>query len=336
MELLDRHVARGLAERTAIVHESETGAVTTISYGELLAITKNIAASLDEHGIRAGDRVVIYMPLTPHGVAAMLACARIGAVHTVVFGGFSKEALVERIHDSQAKAVITATASVRKGQQLLLGKTVQEAVNDERSKSVTCVMCFGDVLDNKFTGYQEYSSWPAHIHQPQGFSAEHPLLFSTLRARRANRRGFLYHGRLSHQKIIATTKWVFDPTPRDLYWCTADIGWITGHSYVVYGPLALGSSIFLYDGALNFPDSSRVYQLINRHKISILYTAPQPFACSCRRVKRPSAITIYHRYAYSVRWVSLSIRKRGRGIGACLAKINAPSSILGGKPKRAP
>lgn len=273
---LDRHVEKGLADRTAIVFEDEKGHVQHISYKVLLAITKNIAATLHARGIAAGDRVVIYMPLVPEAVAAMLACARIGAVHTVVFGGFSKEALLDRIEDSDAKAVITAKSSQRKGALLQLGKTVEEALQDARSKTITTVLMFGDErpADARFVGYEEHRSFPPLVDKPVGFDAEHPLFILYTSGTTGKPKG-IYHttgGYLT--QVVATTKWVFDPSPRDLYWCTADIGWITGHSYVVYGPLALGAQIFLYDGALNWPDSSRIYQLIERHQVSILYTAP--------------------------------------------------------------
>lgn len=272
---LDRHVLAGHADKIAIVAENEQGETRNISYGSLLSMTKNIAATLSARGIRQGDRIVIYMPLVPEAVASMLACARLGAIHTVVFGGFSKEALVDRIEDSQATAVITAHESQRKGRPLMLAQTVKEALCNERSKSVQTVLCFGITAKEAhapFISYEEHHS--IHDDKPQGFDAEHPLFILYTSGTTGKPKGIFHSTGGYLTQVASTTKWVFDFQPQDIYWCTADIGWITGHSYVVYGPLALGATIFLYDGAMNWPDASRIYRLLERHRITVLYTAP--------------------------------------------------------------
>ncbi len=274
---LDRHVANEGGAKTAIVFEKEGGSFTTISYQELLDLTCNIATILHNRGIQHGDRVAIYMPMIPEAIASMLACARIGAIHTVVFGGFSKEALADRIFDAKAKAVITSESGERKGHKLPLLTIVEDAIRQQQCASVSTVLCFGlrDGMDcSVLVPYKEQSVWPPAVASPVGFDSEHPLFILYTSGTTGKPKGIFHATGGYLTQVVSTTQWIFDLKDNDLYWCTADVGWITGHSYVAYGPLALGKSIFIYEGALNWPDTSRIYQLIDKHEITVLYTAP--------------------------------------------------------------
>ncbi|HXW52735.1 MAG TPA: acetate--CoA ligase, partial [Myxococcota bacterium] len=268
---------RGNGNKTAIVFENEEGSARTISYQELLDLTGSIATMLYDRDIRQGDRVAIYLPMIPEAIASMLACARIGAIHTVVFGGFSEEALSDRIFDAQAKAVITAESGQRKGHALRLRKTVEQALRQEKCASVTTVLCFGlaaEKAGSKIIPYERQTLWPEEVTKPLAFDAEHPLFILYTSGTTGKPKG-LFHATGGYlAQVVATTQWVFDLRDEDLFWCTADVGWITGHSYLAYGPLALGKSVFVYEGALNWPDSRRIYQLIDKHGITVLYTAP--------------------------------------------------------------
>lgn len=274
---LDRHVIAGRDTHTAIVFENEAGIIKKINYQELLNLTCDIATILYNHGVRAGDRVAIYMPLIPEAIASMLAVARLGAIHTVVFGGFAQDALAERIADCEAVAVITAERSQRKGQVLELKKTVEQALLDSRTKSIKTVLCFGDESgsrDSRTVYFNKQSSHPLPVSTPESFEANHPLFILYTSGTTGKPKGIFHAtgGYLTH--ALSTTKRVFELNDHDLFWCTADVGWITGHSYVTYGPLALGTSLFIYEGALNYPSPARIYEIIARHKITVLYTAP--------------------------------------------------------------
>ena len=273
---LDRHVKAGFGERLAIKFETEDGLTKNLSYKELLDLTCNISTILYNSGIRSGDRVAIYMPLVPEAIASMLAVTRLGAIHTVVFGGFAKEALAERISDCEAKLVITKDYSQRKGQILELKKTVDAALLDPRTKSVKNILCFGKptASSSPTIYFNKQESWPQCVQEPENFEANHPLFILYTSGTTGKPKGIFHAtgGYLTH--ALSTTKRIFELNERDLFWCTADVGWITGHSYVTYGPLALGASIFIYEGALNYPSAGRVYELIEQHRISVLYTAP--------------------------------------------------------------
>lgn len=273
---LDRHIEQGHQNKLAIIYENEQGQVRKLSYGDLHKLTCNIATLLYERGVRENDRVAIYLPMFPEAIASMLACARLGAIHTVVFGGFSKNALADRIYDAKAKAVITAESTIRKGQSIHLRNIVDEAVADSRCNSVSLVLCFGFKGDNNgiTIPFTESLSWPNAVIKPQAFSSEHPLFILYTSGTTGKPKGLLHVSGGYLTQVVSTMAWVFDLKDDDIFWCSADVGWITGHSYVAYGPLALNKSIFIYDGAINYPKSSRIYELIDKHSISVLYTAP--------------------------------------------------------------
>lgn len=274
---LDRHIKEGRGQNRAIVFENEAHDVRTLSYNDLHRLTCDIATMLNEHGVGMGDRVVIYMPLVPEAVAAMLAVARLGAIHTVVFGGFAKEALIDRINDCQAKAIITASCSIRKGQNIELKNMVLEALKDDRTYSIKTILCFGaqeQEDEPRLRYFVPQKTWPEHIKNPPGFEANHPLFILYTSGTTGKPKGIVHATGGYLTQVLSTTKWIFDLRNPDLFWCTADVGWITGHSYITYGPLCLGAALFMYEGALNFPTPKRVYELIERHRVSVLYTAP--------------------------------------------------------------
>lgn len=265
---LDRHLISN-PDKIAIIHEDEKGNITKLTYKQLHELTCNIATMLYNKNILAGDRVAIYMPLNPYAIASMLAVARIGAIHTVIFAGFAKDAIIDRIHDCQAKAIITYKNMSRRGNIINLQDTIYEALKDTRCKSVQTVLSLNqDIIFKKQTEY------PHAIQNPPSFDAQHPLFILYTSGTTGKPKGIFHATGGYLVQVTSSTKWVFDLKDDDIYWCSADIGWITGHSYVVYGPLALGSTIFLYEGALNYPNQEQVYKLINKHKITVFYTSP--------------------------------------------------------------
>ncbi|MGW9632086.1 acetate--CoA ligase, partial [Agromyces sp. NPDC055520] len=277
---LDRHVEAGLGDRVALHFEGEPGDTRTITYAELTAEVKRAANALLALGVQAGDRVAIYLPMIPEAVIAMLACARIGAVHSVVFGGFSSKSLQSRIDDAQAAVVITADGGYRKGRAFPLKPTVDEAI-EAAETTVRAVLVVnrtgGDVawVEGRDLSWSEQLAAAPAEHEPQGFNAEHPLFILYTSGTTGNPKGILHTSGGYLTQVAFTHKNVFDLHPeRDVFWCTADVGWITGHSYVVYGPLANGATQVLYEGTPDTPHPGRWWELIEKYKVSILYTAP--------------------------------------------------------------
>ena len=277
---LDRNIEKGLGNKTALIFEADGGEVTRISYSELLAKTCQIANGLKSLGIQKGDRVVIYISMSIDGVAAMQACARIGATHSVVFGGFSAQSLRDRIEDTGAKAVITADHQIRGGKQLPLKSIVDEAIAlggcgaitnvlvVKRSGSEVAMHAGRDVWMHDLVAKQ------ASTCEPEWVGAEHPLFLLYTSGSTGKPKGVQHStgGYLLHAAL--TTKWTFDLKPDDVFWCTADIGWVTGHTYITYGPLALGGTEIVFEGVPTFPDAGRFWKMIQDHKVSIFYTAP--------------------------------------------------------------
>ena len=277
---LDKHMGTATENKTAIIFEADDGAVTTISYKELLAKVSQFANALKADGVKKGDRVLIYMPMTVEGVVAMQACARIGATHSVVFGGFSAKALQERIMDAGAVAVITSNFQMRGGKELPLKAIVDEGLamgGCDTIKNVyvyqrtqtACNMVAG--RDKTFT---EALAGQSSVCPAETVGAEHPLFILYTSGSTGTPKGVQHStgGYLLWAKL--TMDWTFDITPADVFWCTADIGWITGHTYVAYGPLAAGCTQVIFEGIPTYPNAGRFWQMIEKHKVSVFYTAP--------------------------------------------------------------
>jgi acetyl-CoA synthetase len=277
---LDRHVNAGLGAKTAIIFEADDGKVTKVSYSELLTRTCQLANALKARGVRRGDRVVIYMPMSVEGVLAMQACARIGATHSVVFGGFSAQSLRDRIEDAGAVIVITADEQQRGGKSLPLKAIVDDAIALGGCDSIR------DIIVYKRTGgkvawnaprdqwlHEIVASQPSTC-EPEWVGAEHPLFLLYTSGSTGKPKGVQHctGGYLVHAAL--TTKWTFDLKANDVFWCTADIGWVTGHTYVAYGPLALGGTEVVFEGVPVYPDAGRFWKMIQDHKVSVFYTAP--------------------------------------------------------------
>jgi acetyl-CoA synthetase len=280
---LDRHLSTETRDKRALIWEGEPGETRTFSYAELHAEVVAFAAALKKLGVTKGDRVAIYMGMVPEVVIAMLACARIGAPHSVVFGGFASESLRDRINDCGAKLVVTQDGGWRRGHVVPLKATVDRAL--EQAPSVEKVIVLRRLGDEhaKLEMQPGRDLWwqdavkqadPADAAQPTPVDAEHPLFILYTSGSTGKPKGVLHTtaGYLAGTHV--TTKYVFDLRDDDVYWCTADVGWVTGHSYIVYGPLSNGATCMIYEGAPNFPDWGRFWQIIDRHRISILYTAP--------------------------------------------------------------
>ncbi len=276
---LDQHVAAGRGEKVAMVWVGEpTGERRTFTYRELLAEVCRCAAGLKSLGIKAGDVVSIYMPMTPELVIAMLACARIGAVHSVIFGGFSSEAIADRNEDAKAVAVITADGGWRRGTQLPLKKNVDEALKKSPSvKHVIVLKRTGqpvEMVAGRDVWWHELVAGQPADTPPVAMDSEAPLFILYTSGSTGKPKG-IKHTTAGYLLWAKTTaEWVFDLRDDDLFWCTADCGWITGHSYVTYGPLAAGASILVYEGAPNAPHEGRFWEIIEQEKPTIFYTAP--------------------------------------------------------------
>jgi len=275
---LDRHVDEGRGDRVAFFFEGEPGDTRTITYSDLLKDVKKAANALIELGIKAGDRVAIYMPMIPEAAVAMLACARVGAAHSVVFGGFSADALISRIQDADAKLVITADGGYRKGSAFALKPAVDEALRGEHNvKNVLVVKRTGQetAWSDRDVWWHEIVERQSAEHVAESFDSEHPLFILYTSGTTAKPKGIFHTtgGYLTQSSY--THRAVFDLKPEsDIYWCTADVGWITGHSYVVYGPLINGATQVMYEGTPDTPHKGRMFEIIEKYKVSILYTAP--------------------------------------------------------------
>ena len=277
---LDRHMNTPIRNKIAIVFESDDGKVSYVTYQELLGKVMLFANALKAQGIRKGDRVIIYMPMGVEGIVAMQACARIGATHSVVFGGFSAKSLQERIVDTGATAVITANYQMRGGRELALKSIVDEGLSMGGCESVRSVLVYMRtptaccmVADRDKT-FDEAMEGQADECMPEPVNAEHPLFILYTSGSTGKPKGVQHAtgGYLLWARL--TMDWTFDIKPSDVFWCTADIGWITGHTYVAYGPLAAGATQVIFEGVPTFPHAGRFWQMLENHKVTIFYTAP--------------------------------------------------------------
>ncbi|WP_422087031.1 acetate--CoA ligase [Variovorax sp.] len=277
---LDRHIGTPVENKTAIVFEADDGTVTNVTYKQLLARVSQFANALKAQGIQKGDRVVIYMPMTVEGVIAMQACARIGATHSVVFGGFSAKALQERIIDAGAVAVITANYQLRGGKELPLKAIVDDGIALGGCESIKTVFVYERTptawtrVEGRDKTFDEALKGQSTECAPVPVNAEHPLFILYTSGSTGKPKGVQHAtgGYLLWAKL--TMDWTFDIRPEDVFWCTADIGWITGHTYVAYGPLAAGATQVVFEGIPTFPHAGRFWQMIEKHKVSVFYTAP--------------------------------------------------------------
>ncbi|TCS34715.1 acetyl-coenzyme A synthetase [Paucimonas lemoignei] len=277
---LDRNLKNGNADKAAILFEADGGEVTRVTYRDLYERVCRLANGLKSLGIKKGDRVVIYMPMSVEGIAAMQACARIGATHSVVFGGFSAKSLQERINDAGAVAVITADEQQRGGKQLPLKAIVDEAISLGGCESIRNVIVYRRTGGN--IGFTEgrdlwlhelVANQPTDC-EPEWVNAEHPLFILYTSGSTGKPKGVQHSSGGYLLWTALTMKWTFDIKPQDIFWCTADIGWVTGHSYITYGPLAVGATQIVFEGIPTYPNAGRFWDMIARHKATIFYTAP--------------------------------------------------------------
>ena len=277
---LDRHLTDGRRNKAALVFEGEPGDTRVLTYWDLHREVCKLSNVLEGLGVVKGDRVTIYLPAVPEAVVSMLACARIGAVHTVVFGGFSSDSLAERISDSQSKLLITADGGWRRGAPVRLKDLADRAL--EGDTTIEKVVVVNRTEDAKNVSMKPGRDFWWHRlmaeasakHDAPPMDAEDPLYILYTSGSTGKPKGILHTSGGYLTGVAATTKYIFDVKDDDVYWCTADVGWVTGHSYVVYGPLANGATVFLYEGAPDWPQKDRFWALIEKHGVTILYTAP--------------------------------------------------------------
>ena len=275
---VDRHVAAGHGTKAALVWEGEPGDRATWTYFDLWREVNRFGSALRTLGVGRGDRVAIYMPMIPEAVVAMLGCARIGAIHSVVFGGFSAESLRDRINDAGATLLVTADGGYRRGQVLPLKRFADEALEATPSirHAIVVRRAGNDVSlrDGRDLWYHELMAGAEALSAPEAMDSNDPL-FTLYTSGTTGKPKGIVHGTGGYLTgTYATSRWVFDLRDEDVYWCTADIGWITGHSYIVYGPLAAGATVVIYEGAPDWPERDRLWELAARHGVTVFYTAP--------------------------------------------------------------
>ncbi|MFK4447460.1 acetyl-CoA synthetase [Caballeronia udeis] len=277
---IDRHVEAGHGAKNAIIFEADDGTVVNVTYQDLLQRVCRFANALKKRGVKKGDRVVIYMPMSVEGVVAMQACARIGATHSVVFGGFSSKSLNERLVDVGAVALVTSDEQMRGGKALPLKNIADEAIAAGGCEAVTSVIVYKRT-GGKIQWHEGRDLWmhelvanEADTCEPEWVSAEHPLFILYTSGSTGKPKGVQHSTGGFLLWAAQTMKWTFDAKPDDVFWCTADIGWITGHSYIAYGPTAIGATQVVFEGVPTYPNAGRFWDMIAKHKVTIFYTAP--------------------------------------------------------------
>ena len=277
---LDRNVNNGLGDKVALIFEADNGDVTKVTYKDLLVRVSKFANALRGMGVKKGDRVVIYMPMSIEGVVAMQACARIGATHSIVFGGFSAHALRDRIEDAGAVALITSDGQFRGGKALPLKPIADEALGlggcDCIKNVVVVKRTGGDVkmVEGRDTWFHEAVANQSETCEPEWVESEHPLFVLYTSGSTGKPKGVQHSSGGYLLQAMMSMRYTFDIQPDDVYWCTADIGWVTGHTFIAYGPLACGATEIVFEGVPTFPDAGRFWKMIQDHKVSIFYTAP--------------------------------------------------------------
>lgn len=275
---LDRHVFSGKNNKAALIWEGETGEVRTLTYQQLFLEVSKCSNALKSLGLELGDKVAIYMPLIPETVIAMLACTRLGLVHTVVFGGFSSNSLRDRIQDSNCKLLITADGGFRKGTTIKMKDLADEILSETPSIQHVLVVKRANnsvqMKKGRDIWWHDLIEKQNNYCEPVAVASEHPSFILYTSGTTGKPKGLLHTTAGYLLGATVTAKYIFDIKDSDIYWCTADVGWITGHSYVVYGPLSNGATVFMYEGAPTFPEADRFWKMIAHHKITILYTAP--------------------------------------------------------------
>jgi len=277
---LDKNVEAGLGDKVAIIFERDDGQVVNVTYKQLLSKVAQFANALRARGIKKGDRVIIYLPMSIEGIVAMQACARIGATHSVVFGGFSAQSLRDRINDAGAVMVITADEQCRGGKNIPLKPAVDEGIAMGGCETIKNVIVFQrtggpcNMVEGRDVWWHDAIAGQSDVCEPEWVEAEHPLFLLYTSGSTGKPKGVQHSsgGYLLHS--VLTMKWTFDIKPNDIFWCTADIGWVTGHTYITYGPLACGATEIVFEGVPTYPDAGRFWKMIQDHKVSIFYTAP--------------------------------------------------------------
>ena len=276
---LDRHL-NTIPNKTALIFEADDGSVTNVTYKQLYHRVCQMANGLKSLGVRSGDRVVIYMPMSIEGVTAMQACARIGAIHSVVFGGFSAKSLQERIIDVGATLVITADAQIRGGKEIPLKPIVDEAIAMGGCEKISNVVVYKragnkiSIDESRDVWLHELTQNEPDVCEPEWVNAEHPLFILYTSGSTGKPKGVQHSSAGYLLQAILTMKWTFDHRSSDIFWCTADIGWITGHTYITYGPLSVGATQVIFEGVPSYPDANRFWKMIDTHGVTIFYTAP--------------------------------------------------------------
>ncbi len=277
---LDRNVANGLGDKVALIFEADSGEVTKVTYKDLLSRVSKFANALRGMGVKKGDRVIIYLPMSIEGVVAMQACARIGATHSIVFGGFSAQALRDRIEDAAAVAVITSDGQFRGGKALPLKPIADEALSlggCDTVKNVIVVKRTGAdiaMVAGRDSWFHDVVATQSEVCEPEWVEAEHPLFVLYTSGSTGKPKGVQHSSGGYLLQAVLSMKYTFDIKANDVYWCTADIGWVTGHTYITYGPLACGATEIVFEGVPTYPDAGRFWKMIQDHKVSIFYTAP--------------------------------------------------------------